>query len=402
MKKRLLLLMCAVIGSLVLLPAFAQDTSSVINANNRFAFELYSRYKLQDGNIFFSPYSISSALAMAYEGARGKTAAEMQAVFHFPANESLRKGSYREINNRYNREGKKYILRVANSLWAQKDYPFMDSYLATIRDFYGGEATNLDFLKQPEESRVEINSWVAQKTNDRITGLIPPGGVDQWTRLVLTNAIYFKGSWRTPFDKDFTRDADFRTGPGTAVKAPTMHETLHAFYGETEKLQILELPYEEDLSMLVLLPKDDHPNAAEAFLSAEMLTGLKSAMTLAEVDVSLPRFKFATGDELSNDLSAMGMKTAFMPGEDFFGQADFSGMTGNKTLNIKAVFHKAFVEVNEEGTEAAAATAVTIQAGAAVRPEPKVFRADHPFIFLIQDTASGTILFIGRMMDPAG
>ncbi len=379
--------------------AFAQDVSSVVNANNQFTFELYSKYKSNDGNIFFSPYSISSAIAMTYEGARGKTADEIQSVFHFPKDDSLRRESFLKINNLINKKDKKYKLSTANALWAQRDYKFLEEYFKLIKDSYGGKATNLDFINQTEKSRLIINKWVEVKTNDKIKDLIPQGVLDSLTRLVLTNAVYFKGFWFKQFDKKDTRDEDFRVSPGNTIKTPMMHlsgEEAKFNYGETEKLQILELPYEgNELSMLILLPKGDDLGAAEDSLTTEQLSAWRNILHEEQLEASLPKFKFETKYFMAEDLKKMGMPTAFSS------EADFSGMTGKADLYISQVIHQAFVDVNEEGTEAAAATAVVMKLKGIPMPKPiKIFKADHPFIFLIQEKETGNILFLGRVSNP--
>lgn len=385
--------------------AFAQDENNVVDANNRFAFELYARYKPKSGNIFYSPYSISSALAMAYEGARGKTAQEMQAVLHFPQDASVRRESFSRIGQEINKKDKKYQLSIANALWAQKDYKFLDDYLGLVEKYYSGKSTNLDFINQTEESRLTINGWVEDQTNNKIKNLIPEGFIGPTTRLVLTNAIYFKGFWFKQFDKKNTKEEDFRISSDNKIKAQMMHlpaEEENSYYGETENIKILELPYEGyDLSMLILLPKEDDLKAIEESLTYEKLSEWKKLLRYEKVGVYLPRFKFETKYFMADDLKEMGMPSAFTSGIDFGGQADFSGMTGNKELNIDKVIHQAFVEVNEEGTEAAAATAVVMTLSGMPMPKiPKIFRADHPFIFIIQDRSTGNILFMGRVSDP--
>lgn len=384
---------------------FAQD-NSVVNANNRFAFDLYSKYKSKDGNIFYSPYSISSALAMAYEGARGKTAEEMQAVFHFPQDAAIRRESFLKIDQIINKKDKRYILNIANALWALKDYKFLDDYFESVEKYYGGKVTNLDFANETEKSRLTINSWVERQTNNKIKDLISQNVLQPITRLVLTNAIYFKGSWLKQFDKKDTKEEGFRISPANKIKAQMMRlsgQKTNFNYGETDSLQILELPYEgNDLSMLVLLPREDDLKAIEESLNSEKLSEWKNLLRSEEVNVYLPKFKFETKYFMARDFREMGMPAAFTPGIDFGGEADFSGMTGNKNLNIDEVVHQAFIDVNEEGTEAAAATAVFMAPGSISIPKPiKIFRADHPFIFLIQDRESGNILFVGRVNNPA-
>lgn len=376
---------------------FAQDLGSVVDANNQFAFELYSQYKSRDGNIFFSPYSISSALAMTYEGARGKTADEIQSVFHFPKDESARKESFLKIYNQINKKDKKYQLHTANALWAQKNYLFLEDYFKSVEKYYGGKITNLDFVKETEKSRLTINKWVEGQTNDKIKDLVPPGSVDRDTRLVLTNAIYFKGFWLKQFDKKDTEEEDFRVSSGKTVKSRMMHSTgkgAEFNYAETDKLQILELPYEgKELSMLILLPKENSLESIEDSLNAEKLSELKSLLRKEEVDVYIPKFTFETKYFMAEDLCKMGMPTAFLV------SADFSGMTGKRDLFISEVIHQAFVDVNEEGTEAAAATAV-VMIKTVVLGGIKTFKADHPFIFIIQERETGNILFLGRVVNP--
>lgn len=384
---------------------FAQNNNSVVSANNQFAFDLYAKYKSKDGNIFYSPFSISSALAMTYEGARGGTAEEMQAVFHFPQDAAIRRESFLKIDQKINKKDKKYKLNIANALWAQKDYKFLDDYFGLVEKYYGGKVTNLDFANETEKSRLTINSWVEEQTNNKIKDLIPQGVLQPITHLVLTNAIYFKGSWFKPFDKKGTKEEDFKISPANKIKTQMMHltgEEANFNYGETDSLQILELPYEgNDLSMLILLPKEDDLKAIEESLNSENLSKWKNLLKNEEVNVYLPKFKFETKYFMAQDLISLGMPTAFTPGIDFGGKADFSGMTGNKQLNIDAVIHQAFVDVNEEGTEAAAATAVLMVAKGISMPKPiKMFKADHPFIFIIQDRETGNILFVGRVSDP--
>jgi len=383
----------------------AEDVSAVVNANNQFAFELYSKYKSNEGNIFFSPYSISTALAMTFEGARGKTADEMQSVFHFPKDEALRRNSFQQIYNEINKEDKPYMLKTANALWAQEGYTFLDSYFSLIKQYYGGNATNLDFVNKAEESRLTINNWAEEQTNNKIKDLIPSGSLGPLIRLIITNAVYFKGTWFIQFDKTKTVEKDFKVSPGKTVKAMMMTltgERAKFPYDETEDLQVLELPYQgQELSMLILLPKEGTMDSLEASLNAQRISELRNSLKNERVNVYLPRFKFETKYFMKETLVGMGMPTAFTLGVDFGGEADFSGMTGSKDLNIDQVIHKAFVEVNEEGTEAAAATAVAVIAAGSLEPRIKIFNADHPFIFVIQESATGNILFLGRVNDPS-
>lgn len=369
---------------------------TVIDANNQFAIDLYLNYKDEEENIFFSPYSISIALAMIYEGARGQTADEIRSVFHFPEDDSIRRSSFAKIYNQINKRDKKYKLHTANALWAQKDYKFLDEYMNTIKRYYAGKVTNLDFVNDTENSRITINKWVEQQTNNKIKDLIPQGFLDALTRLVLTNAIYFKSVWVKQFDKEDTIEEDFRISPDKTIKVPMMRltgEEVTFNYAETEELQILEMSYDgEELSMLIILPKEDNLKSVEDSLSLERLNELRNALTKQKVDVYIPKFKFETKYFMKEILKKMGMPTAFS-------NVDFSGMDGTKELFISDVIHQAFVEVNEEGTEAAAATAVVVPTAAPM--EGTVFRADHPFIFAIQERGTGNILFLGRVVNPA-
>ena len=379
---------------------------SVVDANNMFAFDIYKKLaseNSEDDNLFLSPFSISSALALTYEGAKGETADQIRSVFYFPENIDTLRNGYLDVNTGINAGDPDYELNVANALWAEETYQFLEDYINTAETYYSAETTNLDFINQPEESRVTINDWVAEKTNNKIEDLIPEGMIDSLTRLVITNAIYFKGTWVLQFDENMTAEADFTTPSGEIVTVDMMKRTDDdAIYGyaETDDLQVLEMPYENEtgkkLSMIVLLPKENDLQAAEDALTEGEFEEIVGSIESQQVKVYFPKFKLETEYQLSDTLSEMGMPIAFTSA------ADFSGMDGTTGLSISDVVHKAFVEVNEEGTEAAAATAVVIRLTAAVEEEPvPVFMADHPFIFLIQDDETGNILFIGRISNPA-
>jgi len=387
-----------------------QGIQDVTDANNKFAFDLYSEMdKSEDGNIFYSPYSISAALAMTYEGAKGQTADEMKSVFHFPEKSILRP-NFAAIYNNINKGAEDYELRTGNALWVQQDYPFLEDYTSRVEKYYGGKAANLNFVEETEKSRQTINSFIEEQTNNKIKDLIPVGFLDPITRLVLTNAIYFKGIWEWEFDKSDTREEDFKVFPDNIVKTPMMNmkpDKARFNYADLEELQLLELLYKgEDISMLILLPKQGEDYDSETGevitsnytledieLSSEKLIEYKSQMQETKLDsISLPKFEFDTKYFMKETLSALGMPTAFS--ED----ADFSGMTGERDLFISFVIHQAYVKVDEKGTEAAAATAVGMEL-TAVMPR-NVFRADHPFVFIIQEKETGNILFLGRVVDP--
>ena len=386
-------------------PPQADDTGStqqgvqeVVNANNQFAFEIYSELnKNAQENMFYSPYSISSALAMTYEGAKGQTADEMKSVFHFPENSVLRP-NFAAIYNEVNKGDSAYELKTGNALWVQQDYPFLQDYLTTAEKYYGGKAANLNFVGETEKSRQTINSFIEEQTNDKIKDLIPEGVLSPLTRLVLTNAIYFKGTWEWEFDKSDTREQDFEIAPKNIIKVPMMYmkpDKATFNYADTGNLQILELPYKgEKISMLILLPTENLNNV-EPSLTAEKLAEYKSQMQETKLDaIYLPKFEFDTKYSLNENLKALGMPTAFNPD-----LADFSGMDGTKNLSISEVMHQAYVKVDEKGTEAAAATAVMMMATSAA--PGTIFRADHPFVFVIQQKDTGNILFMGRVSDPS-
>ena len=370
----------------------------VVAGNNKFALELYGKLENQQGNLFLSPYSISTALAMTSAGARGQTEKQMAETLCFaPVKNEQFHRTFGEIIGQLNASGEKggYELVVANALWGQKDYKFLPDFLTLVRENYGGDLKQVDFAAQTEAVRKTINTWVESKTKDKIKELIKPGMLDSMTRLVLTNAIYFKGKWESQFKPERTQDSPFVLLDGQKVNVPMMNQTGKFGYMEANDIWLLEMPYvNNDLSMVVLLPKKaDGVKGLEKEFVSDNLAGWLAKMHKREVQVFFPRFKMTSEFELAKVLGAMGMPDAFS------GKADFSGMTGNKDLFISAVVHKAYVDVNEEGTEAAAATGVTMKL-TSVAPPPPVFRADHPFIFLIRDNQTGSILFLGRVANP--
>jgi serpin B len=385
-------------------PPLANDTGwtqegvqEVVNANNKFALKLYSQIaKSETGNIFYSPYSIFSALTITYEGAREETAEEMKNVLHLPETSILRP-NFARIYNEINKRTNDYELRTGNALWLQKDYPFIEDYKKVVERYYGGKATNLDFVNEPEKSREIINKFIAEQTNNKIQEIIPPGSIDATTRLVITNAIYFKGTWEYQFDKSATQLDDFRVSENKTVKVEMMHiDNAKLNYADLGDLEILELPYKGgNISMLILLPRGDL-KSIETNLTTENISQYRNLMKETEVSVYLPKFSFTTQYFLNDVLKSLGIEKGFDPT-----QANFSGMstaiTPEQRLYISQVIHKAYIKVDEEGTEAAAATAVVINVGSVHHP---VFRADHPFIFIIQERNTGNILFMGRVVDP--
>jgi serpin B len=379
----------------------ARQSQTFVEGNNDFALGLYSRLKSGPPNMFFSPYSISTCLAMTYGGARGDTARQMAEVLHFSKDARQVNSSFSGLQRELNEAGKEkgIQLNVANALWAQQGHAFLPAFLNAARDEYQARVDQADFKTSAESSRSEINQWVAQKTRERIKDILPPGSVDSMTRLVLANAIYFKGAWAVPFRAGETQPQPFHVSAGSQVQVPLMHRAGSVRYMEDDALQAVELPYSGNgLSMLVLLPRRiDGCGDLESRLTPALLSNSLAQMKQQKVEIFLPRFKQDSAFELNGALAKMGMPDAFGS------KADFSGMDGTRQLYISGVFHKAWVEVNEEGTEAAAATATTVKSLSLARPlaPPPVFRADHPFIFLIRDTRSGSLLFLGRLAQPA-
>jgi serpin B len=379
----------------------AEPAADLAPACNSFALDLFARLRAKEGNQFSSPFSIGTALAMTELGAAGNTLKQMCQVLHFPENPErfhLRLG---ELLKRLNGDGKDrgYQLAVANALWGARGYGFRPEFLARARDVYGAGLTELDFAASAEKARLSINAWVEEHTQKRIKDLMPSGSVGADTRLVLTNAIYFKGNWASQFDKKATRVEVFHTSAEKSVRAPLMHRTGAYGYFDNDELQALAIPYRgRELSMVFMLPRRKHALAElEKSLTADKLQRWLTALHESDVIVTLPRFKMTSEYSLVPALREMGMRDAFTVA------ADFSGMSSREGLMISDVVHKAFVEVNEEGAEAAGATGVAIKPtairGGPVRHVP-VFRADEPFLFLIRDNQSGCVLFLGRVSSP--
>jgi serpin B len=376
------------------------DLKSVVKANTRFAVDLYGKLKDRDGNLFFSPYSISTALAMTYGGARGNTAREMAQTLHFVLDQERLPAAIAELEAGLNEIQKKgdVQLYVANSLWPQKDYPFRQDFLSLMKEYYGVSISPVDYERATEEARKIINEWVEDKTTEKITDLIREGDLNPATILVLVNAIYFKGNWARRFDPERTALRAFTLPDGKKEQVPMMEQKGTFGLRELDHVRILELPYiGKQLSMLIILPNDEEGlQNVENDLTEDSLRSWLSPLPEEKVLVYLPKFKITWGTlDLVESLIALGMKDAFV-----YERSDFSGMDGTRELFISRILHKAFVEVNEEGTEAAAATAVVMTKG--VSPIQQIFRADHPFLFLIRDNTTGNILFLGRVVDPRG
>jgi serpin B len=378
-----------------------KEMTTVVQGDNQFAADLYARLREKtSANLFFSPYSVSTALAMTYAGAAGETQKQMAQTLHFKVPDDELNAAMARLRASLQADDRKdYQLRVANRLWGQKDYAFLPGFLQTTGKYYGAEMGLLDFVQDADAARRQINQWVERQTEEKIKDLLPSGVLDARTRLVLTNAIYFKGNWQEKFDKSATKDAPFHLSADKQVEVPTMQQTNQFGYRATEDLQVLEMPYAKgELSMVVLLPKAiDGLAQLEKSLTSENLQQWTKGLRRQKVVVYLPRFTMSSQFGLKETLQAMGMTLAF---DDR--KADFSRMSQGEGLYISAVIHKAFVDVNEEGTEAAAATGVVMTLRSAqIQPQvPPTFRADHPFLFVIRDNQTGSILFMGRVMNP--
>jgi serpin B len=377
-----------------------EDRPALVEGNTQFTFDLYAQLRQAEGNVVYSPYSISTALAMTRAGARGKTAEEMDKVLHFtlpqerlhPAAGAL----VRDLAPAARDKKANYQLTVANALWGQKNFGFLPEFRNLTKTDYGAEFTEVDFVNAREEARKTINAAVEKQTNEKVKELLKPNHITPATRLVLTNAIYFKAEWESKFARETTREQSFRVTADKQVKVPTMAQTTKFPYLEGETFHLVELPYAgKELSMLVLVPKKaDGLPELEKLLTAEKLAEWRGKTAEAMVTIFLPKFKTRGEFELKKVLTTMGMERSFDQN-----LADFSGMSGEKGLFIQDVIHQTFVDVNEEGTEAAGATAAVIGLGGGP-PKAVTVRADHPFIFLVRDNRSGSVLFAGRIADP--
>ncbi|OJJ20309.1 hypothetical protein BKI52_17750 [marine bacterium AO1-C] len=379
--------------------AQVSPNNATVKGNNQFAIELYKQLtKGQNTNFFASPYSISSALAMTYAGAQNTTATEMAKVLRFTP-DNLHQ-DYKMLSDHFKSINRKGLeLKIANALWGEKSYPFLPDYLSLNQKYYQAKIESLNFKQYPERSRLIINKWVENKTKNKIKNLIPKGLVDKKTRLVLTNAIYFKGDWEYEFLKRNTKKMAFIAGKQRFPAIKFMYMQRKFRYTENKQLQAIEIPYKgRKMSLLILLPKDKNGLARlEQKLNAKEYQDLIERMYRTKVQLTLPRFKMTINTRLSSTLKQLGMKQAFS------NQANFSKMAKNAQLKISEIVHKAFVEVNEQGTEAAAATAVIIAPSGSAPGRtypPKIFKADHPFMFIIKDNKTNSILFIGKLENP--
>ena len=370
----------------------------IADAGNRFAFELHQQLRSADGNLFYSPYSLSAALAMAYVGARGETAAQMARVMHYDPDADALAAGYAELAAALGTaKDAGHTLSIANALWGQTGYAFRAEFLELLRARFGAPLHQVDFAGAPAAACERINAWVAEETRDKITELVEPDALPAMLQLMITNAIYFKAAWRFPFDAQRTQPMPFTLISGETTEVAMMQQQARLSYAENDDWQVVALPYGEagEIDMVVLLPRAvDGLSALERSLTAARFAALTQPLRSREVLLGLPRFELTAKLQLADVLPKLGMRDAFLPSK-----ADFTGMSGRPDLFIGTVIHKAYVDVNEKGTEAAAVTGIGMRATAVPAP-PKRFLADHPFLFVIRDTRSGAILFLGRLSEP--
>ena len=374
------------------------DLEALVQGNTAFAIELYQLLAREEGNLFYSPFSISMALAMTYAGASGETASQMQSALQFSLPQEKLHPAFNSLDlaleNRTNDE-QPFELNITNALWGQSGFDFQPDFLDTLALNYGAGMHLVDYA-QSETARQQINAWVEEQTKEKIKDLIPEGALNSLNRLVLTNAIYFKAAWRYPFSEGLTSPAEFDLLDGSEISVETMRVTEIFDYKKAEDYLVVELPYSDpSLVMTLLVPDEEKFTSFESDLDVNALSATLENLEPVNMALSLPKFKVESSFSLNEALSALGMSDAFD-----IDKADFSGMTGTPLLYITSVVHKAFVDVNEEGTEAAAATGV-IMGLKSMPAEPIEVKIDRPFLFLIRDRETGAILFLGRVTNPA-
>lgn len=380
--------------------AAAGQSGDMASAVNSFAADLYGQARGYEGNLFVSPYSVSAALAMVYAGTGGESAAEMRETLHFPAEPEELPAllAQLDIEIRGKAEESGIVLHTANSLWPSVDAQIRPDYLELLDQTLGAKPVPLDYARETEASRRRINNWVEDHTQDKIQDLLTPSSVTPLTVLVLVNAVYFKAPWETPFDPSLTQKRPFYAAPGKAEDVDTMYRKGRFAYADLPAMQVLRLPYAGGaFTMTLVLPKKPGGlEAIEAGLTLQKLGQWPEACAIGEVIIFLPKFTMTWGTKnLRKALEALGMECVWDPE-----RADFSGIFADEDNCLDGVYHKTFVEVNEEGTEAAAATAATMKRLAMPAERPAVFRADHPFLFYIRCETTVAILFLGRLADP--
>ena len=379
------------------------DETTLVNGNSEFAWDLYQVVKAEDGNLFYSPYSISLALAMTYAGAKGDTAKQMADTLHYDLSQTALHPAFNSLalelasrgQGAQGKDEKGFRLNIVNAIWGQKDYKFISAFLDLLAENYGAGLRVLDFIKDPNASRETINNWVSEQTEGRIKDLIPEGAITPLTRLVLTNAVYFNAAWREKFEESATQNGQFHLVNGTEVTVPMMRKTDSYGYVKSGNVVGVELPYDgNELSMVILTNATGTFTDFEKGLTFSKVNELIDGIRYSEVRLTMPKFEFESKFGLKETLQGMGMALPFQD------NADFTGISTQSDLYIDDVIHKAFISVDEAGTEAAAATAVII--GTTSMPvEQAVVTLDQPFVFLIRDIQTGAIIFIGRVMNPA-
>ena len=378
------------------------ELAELVAGNTEFALDLFRA--VADGNTILSPYSAAAALTMAYAGARDDTGAEMRETLRMRLDDNRIHAARNQLDLAVGAEPgpvgegepEPFVIRVANSLWGQQGYPFLDEFLVLLAENYDAGMSLVDFVTATEQARTTINDWVEKATEGRIADLIPEGVLDDMTRLVLTNAIWFKAAWADQFDPELTTDHPFTLPDGRQITVPMMRSSQQLSYGSGPGYQAVRIPYAGDASMLVIVP--DSLDEMVTRLDTQMLSRIRDGLSLHQVDLGLPRFEFRSELTLSRVLEELGMVAAFTDPALPEG-ADFTGITENRELYIQAVIQQAFITVDEEGTEAAAATAIAF--GITSAPPPATMVVDRPFLFLIEHGSTGEILFIGQVIDPA-
>ena len=383
----------------------AADRTTLASDNAEFAFAAYQQLITKNTNLVFSPASISIALAMTYAGAATTTATEMASALHFTLPPAQLHPAFNALDQTLASRGQRFLggaggpmqVDITNAVWAEKTYTFEADFLDTLAENYGAGVNLLDFVNAPDPSRLTINAWVAGQTDNKIQNLLPPDSIDNLTTLVLTNAVYFNAAWNTQFDPTQTHSGPFTLLDGSNVTVSLMHSEFASFPAtQGTNFVAASLPYADTrLSLVVVVPDAGQFSQVESSLNATALATLVAGLTNQQVLLTLPRFKIETATSLKVLLQALGMTSAFI-----YGTADFSGMDGTHNLFISNVFHDAFINVAEKGTEAAAATAVVVGAGSAA-PMGLLVDATRPFIYFLYDQPTGAILFMGRVQDPS-
>jgi len=379
-------------------PSSKEEQKSLAKENNDFAFEMFKEFRERETeNIFFSPYSISTALVMTYAGAEGETRSQMAKALHFKDDDGSLHNNFNALDLHINHNEGNYTLSVANSLWPAKGFTFREHYLDTIKENYGAKLRPLDYANDIEGSRKTINRWVEEKTHNRVKDIIPAGSLSPATRLTLVNAIYFKATWENQFSSYMTEDDSFTREDGSTVKKSFMKQTESFLYEESDDFQAITLPYVKyRTSMQIILPKVGKYNSVMENLNSYYTLINRDNRSYQRVKLKLPKFEFATkGYQLKEPFQKLGMVDAFRDG------AEFGGISENEVLRIDQIIHKAFIKVDENGSEAAGATAITMRATAMpVQEDPIEMSVNRPFIFFIKDEMSNQILFIGLIKEP--